>query len=803
VSRLPSVSVLIAHQGEREPDEACRASIEALDYPGDLLLIEDLVIGPRGACASYNTAVRAAAGEFVAIVGSHSRVDRRWLLELVGVAERHRAAAVGSKVLDASGQRVEWAGGTLSFTGHAWPVTSERGEDPLLFTCNESSLFRRTTFLEIGGFDEEFFAHLEDVDLGWRLNLLGHSVVFAPEALTYRAVPVSGLAWSPSVRLRLVERNALAMIFKNYGKDALRHVFPAAVALSLLRGLIGSGIDRLGLDVSSRPPETVDVSPALVAHLMASEDFRGRLVELAAKRDFVQSRRLRSDAEVLDLFGAPLRLHDVAGPYEDVARTLLRDFHVGRIFGAPCAIPPIVPVPEPPRLVEYANRESPSRQPTVSIVILTALGPTHLRECLTSIRQQTYPADLIEVVVVDNGSAEDPASEVQSAYPRARVIRNPTNLGFAAGNNVGAAAATGDWLVFLNDDTRARPDWLDQLVGTAHRRNAAAVASCILDWSGTRVDFVDGAVNFQGKGFQLDYDAPIGSIVLAEKPLLFACGCAMLIDRPLFLAVGGFDEDAFAYYEDVELGWRLNVMGQPVWFAPQAVVHHKHHGTSGQWPEPPRRRLYERNSLRMLYRLLGEELLERVLPAALLLSADLALLSTPFSRTNDPARRPPEPRVLSSVKAAIRSRGVTRSTPIARAVKQFGLKGFAALARDLMAPRRDDAASRRRSAYAVERERAPVTPDARSEPFPIDAAAVLAGLYGFLSGLPDLSRRRSDIQRRRRTPDEDVLLRFGSHWLQRTPSPSQAEHDIVHGLVVEAFALALNAAERAEGSEAG
>ena len=169
----------------------------------------------------------------------------------------------------------------------------------------------------------------------------------------------------------------------------------------------------------------------------------------------------------------------------------------------------------------------------MSIVILTALGPTHLPECLDSLREQTYPADRVEVIVVDNGSAEDPTAAVQRDYPGARVISECRRTsGFAAGNNVGASAATGDYLVFLNDDTRAHPDWLRELVETARRRGAAAVASCILDWSGERIDFVEGAVNFQGKGFQLHYGAPAGSVTLEEKPLLFACGCAMLSIAP-------------------------------------------------------------------------------------------------------------------------------------------------------------------------------------------------------------------------------------------------------------------------------
>ena len=75
----------------------------------------------------------------------------------------------------------------------------------------------------------------------------------------------------------------------------------------------------------------------------------------------------------------------------------------------------------------------------------------------------------------------------------------------------------------------------------------------------------------------------------------------MLVARDVFLDAGGWDEGTFAYYEDVELGWRLWLLGHEVWLAPNAVIYHKHHGTSGRWAEPPRLRLLERNALRMLY----------------------------------------------------------------------------------------------------------------------------------------------------------------------------------------------------------
>jgi GT2 family glycosyltransferase len=815
---LPKVSVLVLNLDDGQNLRACRSSLEKQVYPRDRFQIDVVDAGSRGLGAACNDAIRRCDGDFVALLSSDARVDPRWLSELVSAADRHHASAVASTILDWTGKTIDFAGGRVAFTGHMSPVaageaaTRAMAEERLLFACSRSALFGRAAFLEAGGFDETFFDGLEDVDLGWRLNVLGHTIVLAPQALTYRrgqgALGPGGVQagrsslWAPTRRLRLLERNALAMIYKNYEAATLERVLPVAIALSLLRGLTGSGIDTLSLEMSARPLDVVAASPKLVAHLIALEDFGRQVPDLKLKREIIEQRRRRSDAELSGLFGDPLRLDEVDGPSLEVARALIHDFGIDEIFGGSHRGPVTRAAVEdgrPALAPEETAPGLPAPLPKVSIVILTALGATHLPECLASLREQTYPPDRVEVIIVDNGSADDPTAAAERCYPGARTIRNRTNIGFAAGNNVGAAAATGDYLVFLNDDTRVRPDWLLELVETARRRGAPAVASCILDWSGRKNDFVGGAVNFQGKGFQLDYDAPADSLALEEKPLLFACGCAMLIDRAVFMDAGQWDEGTFAYYEDVELGWRLNLLGHAIWFAPGAVVYHKHHGTSGRWPEPPRIRLYERNSLRMVYELLELPSLARVLPATLLLAADRALLSTALSRATDvppastgggdPHRLAPR-RIVHATKAAFRSRGVTKKTPVGQALARLGIRGFLGVAREVFFPRRVTRTPERRAAYLIEHGAMPASFDElQSESLPIEAAAMLSGIYGFLADLPALTRRRADAQRRRRATDLEIVRRFGSHWGHPCPARYQHEHNALHAMLIDEFAL--------------
>jgi GT2 family glycosyltransferase len=779
---VPKISVLVTAAGDRPSLRECLSSLRAQTYPKDRFSID------------VNGGVAACRGEYVALLDERVTVDPDWLATLVATAEESRAAAVSATIFESDRRTVYFGGRDLSFVGFP---TGAMNRDQLIYPCRDSVLLHRQVLMDAGGFDESFDGCLADVDFGWRLNVLGHVVSISREARAYRG---GGTTLPPGDirRGRLVERNALAMILKNYEERSLARVFPAAVALSLFRGLTHSGIDSLSLDLATKPAEFVQVSSRLIAHLIALEDFGCQLASLQKQRDVIQEKRRRADAEVLPLFGNALQLEgDTA--HQELARVLIRDLGIDELFtdrGVHRTLSPKA-LDVSPAVLRRKPPPSPRQAlPKASVIILTALGPTHLAECLRSLQLQTYPADRIEVIIVDNGSTDDPSDEAARFYPGARVILNRANLGFAGGNNVGAAAATGEYLVFLNDDTRVDADWLHEMVTTAQRHSAAAVAGFIVDWSGKRVDFVEGAVNFQGKGFQLNYDVPMDTLTLNEQPLLFGCGCALLIDRAVFDDIGGWDEGTFAYYEDVELGWRLNLLGHTVWFSPRAVVHHRHHGTSGKWPEPPRLRLYERNSLRMLYALLDRSSLQCALPAALLLAADRALLNTALSRVHDSAFAQRSAirgglfstrRVLASSKTALRARGIARRIPMRSLISHLGVRGLLGVAREMLIPRRPEPGSR--AGYSLAAARSPADAE-RFELIPITAAAALSGIFSFLSDLPDLASRRSTIQNRRLLSDTDVLKKFGSHWLQPCPSPFQSEHDAVHAGLVKYFGLA-------------
>ena len=242
--------------------------------------------------------------------------------------------------------------------------------------------------------------------------------------------------------------------------------------------------------------------------------------------------------------------------------------------------------------------------PKVSIITVNLNGRDYLSTLFNSIKELDYPKDKTELIVVDNGSNDGSVEFLSSAFPDIKIIRNSFNTGFAVANNQGAKTATGDYVAFLNNDTKVDVNWLTELVKPVYgNKDTVCSGSKVLSIDGKNLDFVGGMINFEGKGFQTDYGIPAEKDIHNDyRYLPFVNGGAMLVDRKVFLDAGGFDEDFFAYYEDVDFGWRLWVLGYKVIFAPKSIVYHVHHGTSKIFSEDKLRFLKERNALYAVFK---------------------------------------------------------------------------------------------------------------------------------------------------------------------------------------------------------
>ena len=221
--------------------------------------------------------------------------------------------------------------------------------------------------------------------------------------------------------------------------------------------------------------------------------------------------------------------------------------------------------------------------PLVSVIIPNYNGKRFLDTCLTALRQQTYPADRLEVILVDDASTDDSVAYVEAHFPEVRVLCLDHNSGLAAACNRGAALARGEIIALLNNDTEVEPDWVAALVTALQEHPwAGAAASKILLFDRRNVlhtagDMmgVDGIPRNRGvwEEDRGQYDD--------QRVVFGGCGGAVAYRRQVWDALGGFDEDLFMYLEDVDLAWRMQLRGWGTVFAPASRVYHHLSATGG------------------------------------------------------------------------------------------------------------------------------------------------------------------------------------------------------------------------------
>ncbi len=267
-----------------------------------------------------------------------------------------------------------------------------------------------------------------------------------------------------------------------------------------------------------------------------------------------------------------------------------------------------------------ARAQTDGRWPSVSVVVVNYDGLDYIDRCLGSLRELSYPAEQVEVIVVDNGSTDGSVEHLRQHYPEVRLIANETNTGFAPAVNQGAEAASGTYLALINNDAEADRSWLRAAIHELETEpTIACVASKILRSDRVTIDYAGGQMAFYGHGFAKDVHHPDRHDDV-NRDTLFASGGAMIVRRRTFLDTGGFDASYFAFFEDVDFGWRLNLLGHRVRYVPASVVYHRHHGTIERFGDAREAYLLERNALATIFKNYGDEQLARVLPTSVLLS---------------------------------------------------------------------------------------------------------------------------------------------------------------------------------------
>jgi GT2 family glycosyltransferase/glycosyltransferase involved in cell wall biosynthesis len=286
-------------------------------------------------------------------------------------------------------------------------------------------------------------------------------------------------------------------------------------------------------------------------------------------------------------------------------------------------------------------KAQPETPGAVSVVIVNYRGADDTCTALAAVHDLRWPQDKLEVIVVDNASGDGSVERIATEHPGVRVVALEENLGFAAGCNAGAQAATGEHLAFLNNDARPDPAWLSAATAVLDRDGSVAcVASKVLDWDGELVDFVDAGLGFYGHGFKLHAGERDDPAYDREADVLFASGAAMVTRASTFREVGGFDERYFLLFEDVDLGWRYWLLGYRVRYVPSSLVFHRHHRSVGALSRAEEDYLLERNALFTIFKNYDDANLEQSLGAALMLAVRRgAVLGGDDMGVLDPQRR--------------------------------------------------------------------------------------------------------------------------------------------------------------------
>lgn len=258
----------------------------------------------------------------------------------------------------------------------------------------------------------------------------------------------------------------------------------------------------------------------------------------------------------------------------------------------------------------------------VAVLLVNWNGKDHLSVCLEHLQRQQDPGCPWQIWVFDNGSKDGSQAWLKAHHPQVNLLENPVNIGFAEAVNQLVLATEAEGLVLLNNDTAPREDWLANLVHALRNspEDVVCVGGMALNWTGETIDFVGGALTFDGHAYQTQAGLPLNQATIpqAADPMLFANGANMIVRRRAFLEVGGFDKEFFAYFEDVDLGWRFWAKGYRVVFEPGAVVHHRQQATSSRLGLFNRGLLYERNAFLNAYKNFDATYWQALMPAIMM-----------------------------------------------------------------------------------------------------------------------------------------------------------------------------------------
>ncbi len=243
----------------------------------------------------------------------------------------------------------------------------------------------------------------------------------------------------------------------------------------------------------------------------------------------------------------------------------------------------------------------------VAVLVLNRDGRHFLGDCFESVLKNHYP--FFDVFLIDNGSQDASVDFTRQHYPMVHIVPLGENLGFAGAYDRVIRELDHEYVVLLNNDTVVDSQWLQALMVVAEKdeRIAACGSKIVAVWNPKIIDHAGGMLTLIGSGLDQGKWTVDNGQYDTTREVGFGCGCSLLIRRQAYLEVGGFDPEYIIYHEDVDLCWRMRLLGYKVMFVHDSLVyHHLGGGTIRSIEHPWKTYLCQKNRLANIIKNIGQ-----------------------------------------------------------------------------------------------------------------------------------------------------------------------------------------------------
>ena len=238
-------------------------------------------------------------------------------------------------------------------------------------------------------------------------------------------------------------------------------------------------------------------------------------------------------------------------------------------------------------------------QKKVTIIIPNYNGLKFMEPCFKALRAQSDQN--FELLVVDNGSTDGSVKWLEDHQIPSIFLEE--NTGFSGAVNIGIRESVTPYVILLNNDTEPQPDYVKEMVKAIQRSpKIFSVSSKMIQlYHKDLMDDAGDMYSVLGWAYQRGVGQKSSGYKKACR-VFSACAGAAIYRREVFDKIGGFDEDHFAYLEDIDVGYRAKICGYENWYCPKAVVYHVGSGTSGSKYNSFKVKLAARNNLYLNYK---------------------------------------------------------------------------------------------------------------------------------------------------------------------------------------------------------